>query len=158
MKKQKGQVTENNTLEEKIIDLETKLKFALADYQNLAKEVENQKLLRERIIKKNVFSDLIDIFTDLFIALESLPKELIDNPSIRGLIHIIEKYKTLLNNHGVEQINFIVGADYDSETSEVIGTVLSEENVGKVAQVVQPGYKIQEMVIKPAKVLIFQKQ
>lgn len=158
MKKQKGQVTENNTLEEKIIDLETKLKFALADYQNLAKEVENQKLLRERIIKKNVFSDLIDIFTDLFIALESLPKELIDNPNIHGLVHIIVKYKELLNNHGVEQIDFIVGADYNAETSEVIGTIPSEENVGKVAQVVQPGYKIQEMVIKPAKVLIFQKQ
>lgn len=144
-------------LSTQVSDLDVKLRSALADYQNLKKELEKQHEMQTAIVKKRVFSDLIDIFTDLFFALEQLPQDLQDNPNIHGITHIMSKYQDLLRNHGVTEIVFKEGDDYNSELAEVLGIVNHEEISGKVAQMIQPGYKIGDVMIRPARVMIYKK-
>lgn len=144
-------------LTEQITDLDTKLRTALADYQNLRKELEKQQELRESMLKKHVFNDLIDIFSDLFFAMEQLPAELKNDTHIHGLTHIITKYKDLLRNHGVTEISFAEGDVYDARYAEVLGVVSHTEFDNKVAQMMQPGYRIGEVLIKPARVMIYKK-
>src|SRR5690606_20308490 len=88
-------------LELRIADTESKLRSALADYQNLLREVEKQRNFLADIIKKEVFSDLIDVFTDLYIGIEQIPQDLKDNSHISGILIIINKYRDLLKKHNV---------------------------------------------------------
>jgi len=157
-KKQQEQLeTKVAQLSDQVNDLDVKLKTALADYQNIRKELEKQHELRESILKKHVFNDLIDIFSDLFFALEQLPEELKKDTHINGLTHIIAKYKDLLRNHGVTEISFAEGDQYDPKFAEVLGVVSHAEFDNKVAQLIQPGYRIGEVLVKPARVMIFKK-
>lgn len=145
------------SLSEQVTDLDTKLRTALADYQNIRKELEKQQELRESMIKKHVFNDLIDIFSDLFFAVEQMPEDQKTNSNIQGILHIMSKYKDLLRNHGVTEISFTEGDAYDAKFAEVLGVVNHEEFDNKVAQTIQPGYRIGEVLIKPARVMIYKK-
>jgi molecular chaperone GrpE len=144
-------------LSDQVADLDNKLRTALADYQNIRKELEKQQELRESMLKKHVFNDLIDIFSDLFFAMEQLPTELKNDTHIHGLTHIIAKYKDLLRNHGVTEISFAEGDAYDAKYAEVLGVVSHAEFDNKIAQMIQPGYRIGEVLIKPARVMIYKK-
>jgi len=142
-------------LEEKLLDSDTKLKGVLADYQNMLKEVERQRNFLADIVKKAVFSDLIELFTDLYISIDQLPSELKNDTHVSGVVLIINKYKDLLTRHGVTEITFTEGDAYDPSKAEVIGFLENEAHKGKVAQTVQPGYIINDVIIKPARVLIY---
>jgi molecular chaperone GrpE (heat shock protein) len=169
MKNKKENITEPNkeiealgnkitSLSEQVVDLDTKLKGALADYQNMRREVETQQVLQQAMVKKRVFSDLIDLFTDIFYAVEQLPKDLSENESIKGISLILSKYKDLLKNHGVTEVSFKEGDDYDATIAEVLGVITHPEYDLKVAQTIQPGYKIGEVLVKPARVMIYKKE
>jgi len=154
-KKKKTKKTEIDSLNEQLTDLDVKLRTALADYQNLKKELEKQHELKTAMVKKSVFSDLIDLFSDIFFAVEQLPKETQEDSNISGVFLILNKYHDLLKNHGVSEILFSEGDDYDAGEAEVLGVVAHPELNHKVAQTIQPGYKIGEVMIKPAKVMIY---
>ncbi|PIY17118.1 nucleotide exchange factor GrpE [Candidatus Dojkabacteria bacterium CG_4_9_14_3_um_filter_150_Dojkabacteria_WS6_41_13] len=165
MKKNENKKTQETTeqelqltqLTEQVVDLDTKLRTALADFQNLRKELEKQHEMRESVIKKHVFNDLIDIFSDLFFAVEQLPEELKKDSHIAGIVNIMAKYKDLLKNHGVTEISFEEGTDYDPKYAEVLGIVNHKEFDNKIAQTIQPGFRIGEVLIKPARVMIYKK-
>jgi len=144
-------------LENKIVEIESKLLMALADYQNMLKEVEKQRAFMANIIKKDVFSDLIELFTDLYLGIDQLPLELKNEAHITGIVAIISKYRDLLAKHGVTEITFIEGDNYDPSKAEVVGFLepSESEKSGKIAQTVQPGYCIKEVIIRPARVLIY---
>jgi len=144
-------------LTEQVTSLDIKLRTALADFQNLRKELEKQHEMRESVIKKHVFNDLIDIFSDLFFAVEQFPEELKKDSHIAGIVNIMAKYKELLKNHGVTEISFLEGADYDPKYAEVLGIVNHKELTNKIAQTIQPGFRIGEILIKPARVMIYKK-
>jgi molecular chaperone GrpE (heat shock protein) len=169
MKNKKENMTQQNeeiealgnkvtSLSDQVVDLDTKLKSALADYQNMRREVETQQTLQQAMVKKRVFSDLIELFTDIFYAIEQLPQDLTNNESIKGISLILSKYKDLLKNHGVTEISFQEGDDYDATVAEVLGVVTHTDFDLKVAQTIQPGYRIGEVIIKPARVMIYKKE
>jgi molecular chaperone GrpE (heat shock protein) len=145
-------------LSEYTLDLETKLKTALADYQNMRHEIETQQAMQQAMVKKRVFSDLIELFTDIFYAVEQLPTEIKDSSSLQGISLILAKYTDLLKNHGVTEITFAEGDDYDASKAEVLGVLTHNEYDLKVAQTIQPGYRIGEVMIKPARVMIYRKE
>lgn len=144
-------------LESKVQDTETKLKSALADYQNMLREVDTQREFTSSLIKRAVFKDLIDLFTDLYFGLEQLPKELRENSYVVGLEGIIAKYRDLLKKHEITEIRFNDGDAYDPGKAEAVGIIPDAEKDGKVASTVQPGYSINDVLIKPARVMIFKK-
>ena len=150
--------TQVSTLAEQVSDLDTKLRTALADYQNIRKELETQHGMREAMLKKHVFSDLIDIFTDLFFAVEQLPAELKQDTHVSGIVQIMSKYKDLLKSYGVTEIMFKEGDAYDSHVAEVLGVISHPEFDNKIAQMIQPGYTIGDVLIKLARVMMYKKE
>lgn len=145
-------------LTDQVTDLDTKLRTALADYQNIRKELEKQQEMQQAMLKKRVFSDLIEIFSDLHFALDQFPVELKENSSVLGILNIIAKYKDLLKSHGVTEISFTEGDIYDANVAEVLGIIPHAEFDNAVAQTIQPGYRIGDVLVKPARVMIYKKQ
>ena len=66
--------------------------------------------------------------------------------------NLIRQFKEILNQEGVEEIE-AAGREFDPNEHEAIETQAGE-NDNIVARVVAKGYKIEDKVIRPAKVVV----
>lgn len=128
-------------------ELEDRLKRTLADYQNLERRIEEER----RLLSKLSSVLLVEKFLPVLDNLESAQKHLND----QGLELVIKQFKDILATEGVEEIN-AEGSEFDPTYHEAIEAEDGQEN-NKVVKVVTKGYKIEDKVIRPAKVIVSKK-
>ena len=69
-----------------------------------------------------------------------------------GLIH--QRFRDILMSQGLERIE-AVGTEFDPALHEAILQVETEGAVpGQIAEVVQPGYRLKDLVIRPCRVIV----
>jgi len=85
---------------------------------------------------------------------KNLPKDLDDNEYIKGVSQIKVQVKDILKNLGVKEIKALK-EKFDPSFHEAVEQVETEgEESGIVIEEVQKGYKLQDKVIRPAKVKV----
>lgn len=134
-----------------VVDLEGKLARALADYDNLRKRIEREKESFLRFANKG----LITKFLAIYDMLDSAQKHAGDS----GIAIILDEFKKVLRDEGVEEIRVIKGDVFDEELHEAVEAVEgSKANLGKIAGVLLSGWKFSEgQVIRPVKVKVFRR-
>lgn len=125
-------------------ELEDRLKRTLADYQNLERRIEEERRLLSRL--SSVL--LIEKFLPILDNLENAQKHLND----QGLELVIKQFKDVLATEGVEEI-LSEGQDFDPKFHEAIEAENGRED-NKVVKVAAKGYKIEDKIIRPAKVVV----
>lgn len=137
-------------------------KRALADYENLKKELS----LRETETRRYLVTDLVQSFLpviDNFDAavrhtppLDALPpesKKTLEN-WLQGVVYIQKQFADSLASIGVERMKTI-GEAFNPEFHEAGGTKHEEgKALNEILEEVQTGYAIAGRVIRPAKVII----
>ena len=135
----------DNQTGQKARELEMQLKRALADYQNLERRTEEEKKLLY-----DLYSALmIEKFLPVLDNLEAAQKHLND----QGLSMVLSQFKDILEKEGVEEIEAI-GTSFDPKLHEAIEAVEQVGSEGKVVNVIAKGYKINNKVIRVAKVAV----
>lgn len=129
-------------------DLLNDLKRVQAEYANYRKRVERDRAVaRERAIA-DVISGILPLLDDLDLAdkhgdLEGSPLEL-----------IAQKLKVAFEKYGLERVGE-VGEPFDPNIHEAIAQLPSADVTEEtVADVVLPGYRIGERLLRPAKVAV----
>lgn len=129
-------------------DLLNDLKRVQAEYANYRKRVERDRAVaRERAIA-DVISGILPLLDDLDLAdkhgdLEGSPLEL-----------IAQKLKVAFERYGLERVGE-VGEPFDPNIHEAIAQLPSADVTAEtVADVVLPGYRIGERLLRPAKVAV----
>jgi molecular chaperone GrpE len=130
-------------LEQKVIDLEGKWKRALADYQNLEKRIERERLSVAGLINTRLLEKILPLLDELQICQRHLKDQ--------GLQIVLDKFRQALKEEGVNEIDTL-GADFDPEKMEAVEIVAGEKN--KVMNVTAKGYEIEGQLIRPAKVRV----
>lgn len=116
---------------------------ALADYINLKKRTDEDRINLVKFANEVLLEKVIGIFNDL----EEAKKHIDD----KGLEKVIEKFKKTLDNEGIEQID-PEGKKFDPSTMEAIESTKGEKD--KVIRVYRKGYKLQDKVIITAMVAV----
>ncbi|MDO8487233.1 MAG: nucleotide exchange factor GrpE [Candidatus Curtissbacteria bacterium] len=129
------------------MELENRLKRALADYQNLERRVEEER----RLLGQLSSALLIEKFLPVLDNLENAQKHLNDE----GLEIVIRQFKDILSSEGVEEIES-VGAAFDPHQHEA-AEVQEGENDNTVVKVLRKGYKMNDKVLRPAQVVVEKK-
>lgn len=130
-------------LSEKVDELEMKLKHALADYHNLSRRIEEkQRSWRDRVAAR-LIDKVLDVYDD-FVRAE---KEL----NNKGLTMAVDQFWSILTSEGVEKIE-PQGQEFDADQMDCVKMVQGSKN--KVVKVTQPGYLLNGVVIRPAKVRV----
>lgn len=137
---------ENQTLENQLAEVTENWKRAVADYRNLEKRVREEREALASFSSLLILARIIPILDNLERAYAAHPQE--------GLELILKDFKKVLADEGVEEIS-AVGTVFDPHWHEAMDTVAGEE--GKVAEVVEKGYKIGDQVLRPAKVKVGRK-
>lgn len=130
-------------------DLKNQLARALADYDNLRKRVEKQQEDLEKFVSAKFALRILPIFD----MLEEAQKHLKDS----GTALIIEEFRKILKEEGIEEIEADPGEKFDEglhEAVEVVSPPASgKKKDGVISEVILPGWKFKEgPVIRPAKV------
>lgn len=143
-------------VEDEKLKVENQLKRALADYHNLLKNSEKRDKLRLQQIKKNLYDTIIPTLDALMLAVVASRDIKMDERGeswLQGIVATIEEMKKGLKEMGLEQYIPEKGDDFDSNMHEAIATVQEGEK-GKIYDTVQPGYILDGLVMRPARVVV----
>lgn len=129
-------------------ELENQLKRTLADYQNLERRIDEERRLLSKLSAALLIEKLLPVLDNI----ESAQKHLND----QGLELVIKQFKETLQSEGVEEID-AQGQEFDPRYHEAIEAEAGETD-NMVARVVAKGYKIEDKVLRPAKVVVTKKE
>lgn len=154
--------------EEKIAKELEETKQALEDYKDkylrLSAEFDNyrKRTMKEKaeLIKnggEKAISAILPILDDLERALQNMQKADDVKAMYEGIGLIHQKFLKNLGHEGLEKMN-PVGEAFDTDFHEAIALVPAPEEAqkGKVLDCVQTGYKLNDKVIRHAKVVVAQ--
>ncbi len=143
MKKTKKTIDNSQIKELKaqVIDLDSKWKRALADYQNLQKRTENERKNFVRFANASLIEKILDIIDDLERAAKHLKND--------GIDIIVKQFNDLLTEEEVEEIKAL-NQEFDPETMECVETTSGKKDM--VTRVTQKGYTMGDIILRPSKV------
>lgn len=135
-------------IEEEKNDLENRLKRALADYQNLNKNVVSEKAEFARFALEGFFLELLPVYENLKMAISTLNEDDVKNPWVEGIKYVIKQFQDIFKANGLEEIETI-GQKFDYNLMEAV------EGQGEIVEKeIRKGYKLKGKVIIPAKVVL----
>lgn len=152
------------TPEERIAELEKELEKEKKEYLFLMAEFDNfrKRTMKEKIeIMKNgaekAMSDILPVIDDFERALQAMGEQTDVKSLKEGVELIYNKFIKYLEANGVKAIDSNK-AEFDTELHEAVANFPTpeEELKGKVIDTVQKGYKINDKVLRHAKVVVGQ--
>jgi molecular chaperone GrpE len=122
-----------------------------ADFINYKKE--EMKKLEDvaRYGTVDLIKDLISVLDNFDLGLRNLEKT---GPVEKGVYLIRTQIDDILKKRGLEKISVKPGDAFDPSFAEALSEVESEQPPGMIVQEIEPGYKLYERVIRPARVII----
>lgn len=124
--------------------LEDQLKRVLADYQNLERRVNEERRLLGQLSTALVIEKFLPVLDNL----ENAQNHLQD----QGLEMVLKQFKEILASEGVEEIE-AEGQIFDPHLHEAT-EVQEGKKDGVIVKVNTKGYKIEDRVLRPAKVTV----
>jgi len=129
---------------------------ALADSENVKKRLLRENEEMKKYAGESVLADLLPVLDNLDLALAHTGG--LDDACKNFVIGVDMTRKLFLDavkGHGLEAVAASVGADFDPEVHEAVGTVEQEGlSDNQIAQVVQGGYILKGRLLRPAKVMV----
>ncbi len=125
-----------------------------ADFSNYKKRIEKEKKRANQQAIKELVEDLLPIIDNFERALNTSQDSEEAADVLKGVEMIYKQLVDLLHKKGVEEIA-TVGEEFDPNFHEAAMTEESEEyESGVIIEEMQPGYKLDNLVIRPAMVKI----
>jgi len=153
----KSKAKKEKELLEKIDDLNDKHLRLFSEFDNYRKRTAREKIELIGSASANLIEELLPVVDDFERAIES--NEKIEGCDIvkEGIVHIYNKLYGTLEKNGLKSMDSL-GKEFDTDFHEAITYIPapSEDEKGKVADVVQRGYLLNDKVIRYAKVVIWQ--
>ena len=127
---------------------------ALADYQNLHKEMDRRLSNMNEFVAVNFISELLPIFDNYQVAISHIPdKEKKESWAI-GLEHIFKLWEGFLDEHKLIRIK-TVGGLFDPNLHEAVGQIADKDQEDQIIiEEKLAGYIMEDKVVRPAKVII----
>jgi molecular chaperone GrpE len=140
-----------------IAELKNQLLYKVAEFENYRKRTLKERA--ELILNggEKFITSILPILDDMERAIENGTKT--DDPEVlrEGMTLIHQKFMKTLESQGVSKID-TENADFDTDLHEAVAMVpgMGDDKKGKVIDCLQQGYKLNDKVIRHAKVAVGQ--
>lgn len=150
---QDNEKNETNELQKELEELKDKYMRANAEFENIKKRMEKEKLSAMAYANESFAKDLLDVLDALEAAVNVECQDEISLKIKEGVQNTLDLFLKKLKKHGVALIKN--EKEFDPNLHEAMFHVDSENHQsGEVVQVLQKGYKIADRVIRPTKVSV----
>mgnify|MGYP003805588525 CR=1 FL=1 len=143
-------------LEDENLVIKEQMLWALADYQNLVKSSEKRNEIRYFQLKKSLSESVIPSLDALNLAIKASKELKLDEKTkawLDGILATIQSLEKSFSEIGIKQYLPIKGDKFDPTKHEAVATVEGGKS-GEIYDLVQPGYILDNTVIKPARVVV----
>ncbi len=143
------------TAEEKLAELQDRYLRLTAEYDNFRKRTLKEKIDLQKSANENLLQALLPVADDFDRGLQSV-NEATDIKAVKeGLQLISGKFQGFLTQQGVKEIDAVKKV-FDTDLHEAITKIPapSKKLKGKVVDVVQKGYMLNDKVLRYSKVVI----
>lgn len=143
--------------QDEITELKNQLLYKVAEFENYRKRTLKERA--ELILNggEKFITSILPVLDDMERAIENGAKT--DDPEVlrEGMSLIYQKFMKTLESQGVSKID-TTDADFDTDLHEAVAMVpgMGDDKKGKVIDCLQQGYKLNDKVIRHAKVAVGQ--
>lgn len=151
IKKLREKIKKLESEKKEYLDLSQRLR---ADYMNLKKEVDQERIAGRKFATKRLIEDLLPVLDAYDMAQGNKEAwEAVDKNWRTGIEYIFGQLKSVLEKEGVTQFG-TVGESFDPNLHESMEHVpVTEAQAHEtIVQVLQKGYRMAEVVLRPARV------
>lgn len=127
---------------------------ATAELANVQRRQEAERALQLKRIRQQTVEQFLGLADTFKAATQHVPENLKDNSWTTGILHLARQFDQTLQRLGVKQITATKKAFDPSEHEAVDVVIQPGVESGMVIEVVQPGYRLGDSVIRPAKVRV----
>lgn len=126
-----------------------------AEFDNYRKRTLKERMELLKTASEGVLVNILPVIDDFDRAMQTLDSVEEQNPVKDGVKLIYNKFQEFLKQNGVKEIE-AKAQDFDTDLHEAVTTfpAPSEELKGKIIDVVQKGYYLNDKVIRHSKVII----
>ncbi len=147
--------SEAGTPEERIKELEERLKRSIAEQENLRKRMEREKADTAKYAIANFAREVLGIADNIQRAIDAVPKDAAANDAalktfLEGIEVTERELHKAMERHGIAKLN-PEGEKFDPNYHQAMFEIpTADMPSGMVMQVVQPGYLLEDRVLRPA--------
>ena len=153
-RKQNREEKKTDALNEKIGELEDKVKRQLAEFENFRNRTEKEKSAMFEVGAKSVIEKMLPVVDNFERGLSGLSEEEKEGAFAAGMQMVYKQLLTELDNLGVKPIE-AVGKEFDPNLHNAVMQVESEEyESGIVAQEMMKGYTYRDAVVRHSMVAV----
>lgn len=127
-------------------------KRSAADLINYKKDEMERMGFLGKYAKEDIIYKVLPIIDSIMLAQAHMPQELKNSTWMQGFNQIQNQITDFLKKEGIEEIK-VLGEMFDPTTMEIVEQVDGGQS-GTVAQELQKGYKINDKILRPAKVKV----
>jgi len=152
-RKLKDELAESNR---KLEELQDKYMRQVAEFSNFKKRTAKEKLEIRENVRASMLNDFLPVIDDIDRAMEHLSATDVE-ATIEGVKLIYQKFMEYLRSQELTEIKAL-GEDFNTDYHEAVTQypVEDETKKGKVIDVIQKGYKINDKVVRYSKVVVGQ--
>ncbi|EAK0449172.1 nucleotide exchange factor GrpE [Campylobacter upsaliensis] len=126
---------------------------ANAEFENIKKRLEKEKINAMAYANEGFAKDLLDVLDALEAAVKVEANDEVSLKIKEGVQNTLDLFLKKLEKHGIKEIE--AACEFDPNLHEAMFHIESDEHQsGAVVQVLQKGYKLGERVIRPTKVSV----
>ncbi len=133
----------------RVAELIDTVKRVQADFENYKKRMDKDVQMRARYACSDIIMKILPVLDNLDLALKNSDNQ---EELVKGMDLIHAQFMEILDKEGVKRIE-CVGKDFDPRLHEAMMTEKSDKD-NVVLEEFQPGYTIQERVLRHAKVKV----
>ena len=154
-------LSEVDKLKEELAEAEDAKLRALAEVQNMRRRMEKEKQENARYGASNLARGLLTVLDNFDRAVTASPKEVEDKKDIeknylslhQGIELTLKDISAVFKQNGIEIISPSKGNSFDHNFHQAMLEVPTDEyKPGMLCEVLQPGYKIYDRLLRPAMV------
>ena len=154
-KKAKTTVKKEKSNESKIKELQDKYLRLSAEFDNYRKRTLREKIELTKSANENILLKLLPVMDDFDRALQSMNEKTDCNAMKEGIVLIYGKFKEFIQANGVREVDAL-HKNFNIDFHEAISKIPAPDKKlkGKIVDVVEKGYFLNEKVIRYSKVVI----
>ena len=139
------------TVEEKFVELNDKHLRLFAEFENFKKRTAKERMDLYKTAGESILTALLPILDDFERSIKANQKQ-----EDEGVVLIHNKLKSILETKGLKAMQDPVGEELNTDYHEAITNIPapSDNMKGKIIDVVEKGYFLNEKVIRYAKVVV----
>lgn len=148
------QVNELQKLQAEIAEQKDKFIRLYSEFENFRRRTAKEKLEMIQSANEQLIKTLLPVADDFERAEKSFKTK--DDKDLEGFFLIYNKFKKTLDQAGVKVMDLKPGSAFDADLHEAITQIPVQDDAlkGKVVDVVENGYLLNDKVIRHAKVVV----